>query len=69
MAVGASGDLGRVARFSRGNDVYGTEPPRPAGNLTATPSSSILERPLDLLQLALLVFWERHDASREKPCA
>ena len=28
-----------------------------------------VERLLNLLQLALLVFWERHGASREKPCA
>ena len=28
-----------------------------------------VERLLNLLQLALLVFWARHDASREKPCA
>jgi len=28
-----------------------------------------VERLLNLLQLALLVFWERHDASREKSCA
>jgi hypothetical protein len=32
----------------------------------ARASDHPVERLLDLLQLALLVFWERHDASQEK---
>jgi hypothetical protein len=41
------------------------------GGAHETPELRVIpvERLLNLLQLALLVFWERHDASREKPCA